>query len=62
MPHTAVITETGATDIVHEDPDHEGCDFDAYLASNWATSPSFLVGPWAFTWQAGYWNGSPITT
>lgn len=60
MPHTAMITESGATDIVHSEPDREGCDFVDYLASNWASSPGSLVGPWAFTWTDGYWNGTPV--
>jgi hypothetical protein len=56
--HAAIITEVGATDIVHPDPDHDGCDFEDYLASDWSTVDANLAGPWRFYWMGGYWNGT----
>lgn len=56
--HTALIGAEGATDITHPDPDHDNCDFAAYLAQDWATNPPMMHGSWSFHWMDGYWNGT----
>lgn len=65
MPqHTVTFTMSGPEDIVHPDPDHEDCAFEAYLVSDWTDAMQYYLGPWTFVWvvgeDGGYWNGSQL--
>ncbi len=63
--HSLMIGDEGAQTATHPDGDRDGCDFDAYLARDWATNTT--PGQWLFTWHPGgaeqpegYWNGSLV--
>jgi len=57
--HVVTMAENGPGNIIHPDPDHDGCDIEAYLASDWPAPvhPS-MQGTWSFYWMGTYWNGS----
>jgi hypothetical protein len=57
--HTAVCRAEGFADHTHPTPDHEGCDFEAYLVSDWPNPNESQFGLWRFYWMdGGYWNGT----
>jgi len=62
--HSLVIDNDLTQTVTHPEVDRDGCDFDAYVASDWANAEP---ATWLFTWHpggedqpAGYWNGSRI--
>lgn len=57
--HAAVCGPDGFTDHTHPDPDHDGCDFAAYLATDFPDPHESMFGPWTFYWMGEYWNGTP---
>lgn len=64
LDHTLIIDAQGGRTIEHPDNDPAGCDFDAYVASDWS-NPAMGASTWKFTHMpAGgdqpvpYWNGT----
>lgn len=63
--HSMVIDSEAAKSNTHPEQDRDGCNFDAYIASDWGNYNS--ASRWLFTWHPGesdqpdgYWNGSQI--